>query len=60
MKYYKCSKCKKEMVDNETSIRFRCQFCGKFVDGWKNELHTKLKESFAGITKENKGNQNDL
>jgi len=51
MKEYRCPHCKKVMYDDDHSTRFRCQFCGEFVEGYEKELEEKLKEAMPELFK---------
>ena len=53
MKRTICPYCGEEMLDDDRSTRFRCQYCGKLFDGWKEELHETLKEAIPTRMEEN-------
>lgn len=54
MKKTVCPYCGRTMIDDEYSIRHRCQFCKKFFDGWKEQLHDEVNEIFREIKEPNK------
>ena len=47
MKCTVCPECGKRMFDNDSSIRFKCEYCGKMFDQkeWGQELHEQIKEA---------------
>jgi len=47
MKCTVCPSCGKKMFDDDESIRFKCEYCGKMFDPneWETELRNKIKES---------------
>jgi len=42
-----CPYCGKTMIDDNDSIRFRCQYCKQFFDEkeWEPELHERIIEA---------------
>lgn len=52
MKRTVCTYCQKVMIDNDSSSRFRCRYCGEFMENWQAELHEKVLEALGHSPKQ--------
>lgn len=47
MKRTKCPYCGALMIDDDTSIRFRCAVCNENLQEWRQEFHEALKRIWS-------------